>query len=135
MSDQGRVLVIDRHSQWLDFAVATLIEAGYEVLSASDFEMASKRWRDASFDLILVGLDQAESHLSTMSDLAKDRVHPKRIVVMFPIRQTYDRMRIVFKAGAYDIVDKPYEAAALQSMVAKQISEARQKNRSSTRLS
>jgi DNA-binding NtrC family response regulator len=126
---QSCILLIDRHSQWLNFAVETLTQAGYKVLTASDFDTAAKRWLDKSFDLILVGLDQAESHLGTLTDLAKNAAHPRRIVIMFPVRQTYDKVRIVFKAGAYDVVDKPYQADALRSMVAEQIAEARQRNR------
>jgi len=129
---QSSILVIDRHSGWRKFAEETLKQAGYEVAAASRLEEAVERWLDESFDLILIGLDQAESHLGTLSDLAKNPAHPRRIVVMFPIRQTYDKMRIVFKAGAYDVVDKPYQADALRSMVAEQIAEARQKNLTST---
>jgi DNA-binding NtrC family response regulator len=128
MDSSDRILLIDRHSDWLQFAKESLKQAGYEVFAASRFDEAAKRWRDESFDLILVGLDQAESHLSTLSDLAKNPANPRRIVVMFPIRQRYDRMRIVFKAGAYDVVDKPYQPDALISMVAGEIAEARQES-------
>lgn len=126
--DHNRILLIDRHAQWVDFAVETLTQAGYKVFAASDFDTASERWLDQSFDLILVGLDQAESHLGALSHLAKNPAQPRRIVVMFPIRQTYDRMRIVFKAGAYDVVDKPYKADALLRTVAEQIAESRKSN-------
>jgi FixJ family two-component response regulator len=37
-------------------------------------------------------------------------------------------MRIVFKAGAYDVVDKPYRADALVEMVAREITEARRES-------
>lgn len=125
---QGCILLIDRHSQWLDFAKEVLTRAGYKVFSADDFERAAERWGDEAFDLILVGLDQAESHLETLNDLARNRAHPKRVVVMFPILQTYDRMRIVFKAGAYDVIDKPYDAEALLRSVAEQIANSQHVN-------
>jgi DNA-binding NtrC family response regulator len=128
MNYQARILLIDRHSKWLDFAVKTLQEVGYEVHSASDFVKAAECFVNNSFDLILIGLDQAENSLDEIEHLAKDKLHSKRFVVMFPIRQTYDRVRIMFKAGAYDVVDKPYQPKELREMVSTQLVESISRN-------
>jgi FixJ family two-component response regulator len=36
---------------------------------------------------------------------------------MFPIQQLPERMRVVFKAGAYDCVDKPFDREELIELV------------------
>jgi DNA-binding NtrC family response regulator len=123
-----QILLIDRHRRWLKFAQETLGEAGYAVMIASDFDEATEYYLSQDFDLILIGLDQAESNLATLSDLAKDHHHPRRFVVMFPVRQTFDRVRIVFKAGVYDVVDKPYGGDILLEIVSKELEEARLRN-------
>jgi DNA-binding NtrC family response regulator len=123
-----RILLIDRNTGWLKFAEETLRQAGYAVETASDFAKASLRCPEGNFDLIFVGLDQVESHLGTLTDLAKNPSRPWRFVVMFPVRQTFDRVRIVLKAGAYDVVDKPYQRDALLSTVAAVVHEARLRN-------
>lgn len=123
-----RILLIDQHADWLKFAEETLRQEGYEVITVVDFDGACQRCLDEDFDLIFIGLDQAESHLGALSDLAKNPGRPQRFVVMFPLRQTFDRVRIVLKAGAYDIVDKPYQRDALLKMVADAVHEARQRN-------
>jgi len=123
-----RILLIDRHADWLEFAEKTLKQESHDVVTATDFDEACRRCMDDDFDLIFVGLDQAESHLATLSDLAKNPNRPQRFVVMFPLRQTFDRVRIVFKAGAYDVVDKPHQRDALLRMVANAVHEARLRN-------
>lgn len=123
-----RILLVDRHADWLKFAEETLKQAGYVAMTAIDFDQAYQRCLDEDFDLIFVGLDQAEGHLGTLSDLAKNPGRPQRFVVMFPLRQTFDRVRIVLKAGAYDVVDKPYQRDRLLKMVADEIHEARRRN-------
>ena len=128
MSFEARILIIDRHSQWLEFAVKVLEEVGYEVFVASDFSSAVDLFINNSFDLILIGLDQAENNLNVIKSIAKDKAHPERIVVMFPVRQTYDRMRIMFKAGVTDTVDKPYQPQVLRDIVAGQLAENRKNN-------
>jgi DNA-binding NtrC family response regulator len=122
------ILLIDRHTEWLNFAVEVLTQAGYKVFTANEFSEAVEHWQDQPFDLVLVGLDQAESHLNELSGMAKNQTSPKRVVVMFPIRQTYDRMRIVFKAGAYDVIDKPYNADALLRTVSELIANSQKIN-------
>ena len=124
-----RVLLIDQHPDWLAFAKKTLLEVGYQVEAAPNFEEAARCCFEADrFDLILVGLDQAEANLNTIGELKKSKTQQWRFVVMFPIRQTPDRMRMVFKAGAFDCVSKPYQKDALLRVVADEIADAKRRN-------
>ncbi len=122
------ILLIDQHVSWLQFAAKVLSGAGYDVKTAVSLDMAGQRYLNEDFDLIFVGLDQAESHLETLADWAKGQDHPQRFVVMFPVRQTFDTVRIVLKAGAYDVVNKPYQPDALLKTVAEEVREAKARN-------
>ena len=104
------------------------MQAGYDVVTTVDFVEALQHYLNECFDLILVGADQAEGNLRALEELVRTSGDRRRFVVMFPIRPTPHKMRIVFKAGAYDCVDKPYEPEALLQMVATQITDARQHN-------
>jgi DNA-binding NtrC family response regulator len=129
MGHLERVLLIDQHPEWLSFAKRTLFEAGYQVETAPNFEQAARCCFEADhFDLILVGLDQAEANLETIGELKKSKPQQWRFVVMFPVRQTPDRLRMVFKAGAFDCVNKPYQRDALLRVVADEIADARRRN-------
>jgi DNA-binding NtrC family response regulator len=124
-----RILLIDQHVAWLRFAEETLSQADYDVTTALDLDEVCERCINEDFDLILIGLPQVERHLSKLSDLAKNPGHPLRFVVMFPVRQTFDTVRMMFKeAGAHDVVDKPYQPDVLLRMVANEVYEARRQN-------
>jgi DNA-binding NtrC family response regulator len=129
MGDLERVLLIDQQQNWLKFAKAALHEAGYQVETASSFEEAAACCFETDhFDLILVGLDQAEANLETIGELKKSKTRQWHFVVMFPIRQAPDRLRMVFKAGVFDCVSKPYQRDALLQVVADEIADAKRRN-------
>ena len=122
-----RILLIDRHPEWLQFAQEVLQER-YDVFTAMSFEEAKKccirqEWPQ-EFDLIFIGLDLATSNLSTIESLGKQW----RFVVMFPVFQEDEKLRILFKAGAYDCADKPYDRERLLNLVADELSRAERLN-------
>lgn len=121
MPSEARLLVIDRNSGWLDFAEHTLRRAGYDVSVATDLMKAFRVHSSDDFDLVLIGLDQVEGNLSTFAQLTCEKALSKRFVVMFPIHRTLDRVRVAFRAGAYDCIDKPFEAEALLELVSEQL--------------
>ena len=127
MATPRRILLIDRHPEWLQFAQEVLQEQ-YDVLTATNFEEASKfcigEERAQEFDLIFVGLDLAASNLSTIKSLGKQW----RFVVMFPVFQEDEKLRILFKAGVYDCADKPYEREGLLKLIADELSKAERLN-------
>jgi len=127
MSTFKRILLIDRHPEWLQFAHEALQEQ-YDVLTAPSFEEAREcciqKGRSQEFDLILIGLDLATSNLSTIKAMGKQW----RFVVMFPVFQEDETLRVLFKAGVYDCTDKPYEREGLLKLVADELSIAGQLN-------
>jgi DNA-binding NtrC family response regulator len=127
MATSKRILFIDRHPEWLQFAQETL-QAQYDVLTAMSFEEAAqcciRGGQPQQFDLIFVGLDLATDNLKTIESLGKQW----RFVVMFPVFQDDEKLRILFKAGVYDCADKPYEREGLMELVASELSMAEQLN-------
>jgi len=127
MATHKRILLIDRHLEWLQFAQEVLQEQ-YDVFTATSFEEVRKccvreEWSQG-FDLIFVGLDLATSNLNTIESLGKQW----RFVVMFPVFQEDEKLRLLFKAGAYDCADKPYDRERLLQLVADELSRAERLN-------
>lgn len=124
MSEKRRILLIDRDQDWLKFAESTLSSI-YEVLTESEFDQALrcciKRDAEPNFDLIFVGLDWATENLDTIRSFSKRW----RFVVMFPIIQQGQYLRILFKSGAFDCTDKPNDGKRLLELVKEQIDRAK----------
>ncbi len=128
MATQKRILLIDRHLEWLQFAQEALQER-YDVFTATSFEEVRKwclpeEWSQG-FDLIFVGLDLATSNLSTIESFGKQW----RFVIMFPVFQENEKLRLLFKAGVYDCADKPYDPEGLLQLVVDELSRAERLNR------
>ena len=127
MDTSKRILIIDHHPEWLQFAQEVLQEE-YDVLAATSFEEARQcciqEGRSQEFDLILIGLALATSNLNAIKSLGKQW----RFVVMFPVFQEDETLRVLFKAGVYDCTDKPYEREGLLKLVADELSIAMQLN-------
>ena len=111
-STRKRILIIDTRDEWLSFAESTLSEAGYEVKVAKSIRKAKEILGDNGnkFDLILADQKVTE----TESDILRDMIwvepdRRRRVVVIFPTQLTLDKMREIFKLGAFDCVDKQYE--------------------------
>lgn len=128
MANPKRILLIDRHQEWLRFAQEVLQDE-HEVYTATSFEEAKECCvgddLSQEFDLIFVGLELATSNLSTIESLGREW----RFVVMFPVYQEDEKLRILFKAGVYDCADKPYDRESLLKLVADELSRAELLNR------
>lgn len=128
MAVRERVLLIDQHPEWLQFAKEVLQEQ-HEAVTATSFEEASeyctREGQSQEFDLIFVGLDLATSNLSTIAQLSKASSSRWRFVVMFPVFQEDETLRMLFKSGVYDCADKPYEREGLLKLVAEELAIAK----------
>jgi len=107
----GRVLVIDARDEWLSFARLTLSEAGYEVeVTGSAREAMEILSSDNAFDLIPADQKVAETECDILRDMIWIEPDRRRlVVVVFPTEPALDRMRMIFRLGAFDCVAKPYE--------------------------
>jgi len=98
------------------------------VLTARSFEevssYCSQEGHSKVFDLIFIGLDLAIGGIDNLSVIESLRKQ-SRFVVMFPVFQQDETLRVLFKAGVYDCVDKPYEREGLLRLVEGELNMAR----------
>ena len=111
-----RLLLVDQHQEWLEFARQVLQER-YDVLTAMSFGNVSSSYlqkREPKIvDLIFIGLDLAINNLGAIKSLSNQW----RFVVMFPVYQADDTLRVLFRTGVFDCVEKPYECEPLLGLV------------------
>jgi len=115
-----RILVIDTRDEWVSFAKSTLSDAGYKVEVAGSVRETKEMLgdNDNKFDLILTDQKLAEAESDVLRDMIwREPDRRRRVVVVSPAQSTVDRMRAIFKLGAFDYVDKQYEATKLIGLV------------------
>lgn len=120
-----KLLLIDRNSDWLAFAKRVLQNAGYDVYIAEHVEVAFRLNSFNDFDLVLISLNQVDD-LHNYTKTIDEKELPKRFVVTFPIRQTLEKVRTAFKAGADDCVDKPFDEVTMLNLISEQIEYSKQ---------
>lgn len=124
MTRRDRILLIDQRSEWLQFAKEVLQEQ-YEVVVAQSFQDASeccmREGRSQDFDLVFIGQGLAASNLPAISQLSRSPSDGWRFIVMFPVFQEDESLRMFFKAGVLDCADKPYEREGLLKLVADEL--------------
>lgn len=110
------ILFVDSDARWLDFAVGTLKERRIRARGVTDI---SKVERASKFmlgpQLAFVDLEFAERAPDQLQHFAKHG--NKYVVVLFPTCTSSYRMSRIFKLGAYDCVDKPYDVQSLMRLV------------------
>lgn len=114
---KGQILLIDHDEEWLRSAQSMLEALGYAIQTARN-TMEALALGDKAYDLVLMNWVQADQEQVFLRRLARpESNNPRCVVVMFPIQQLPERMRAVFKAGAYDCVDKPFDPEELVKLV------------------
>lgn len=126
MVKKQKILLIDQHQEWLDFA-ETVLGKDYEVITLTqtkNITFPEKIKEVNGFDLIFLGLELATQNLDALRPLFKRW----NFVVIFPVLQENDTMRLLFKAGVYDCAPKPYEQEGLRKLVAEELDLAKKSN-------
>lgn len=114
---KGHILLIDHDEAWLEFAQPALEAFGYVVKTARSTKEVLDL-EDKVYDLIIMNWAQADQERLLLHRLARsESSNPRRVVVISPIQQLPERMRVVFKAGAYDCVDKPFDRRELVELI------------------
>jgi DNA-binding NtrC family response regulator len=127
MKNKRKILLIDQHPEWLKLADGVLSK-DYEIVTLSNnkdiLSLQAKPGRMESFDLIFIGLELATNNLDVLKPLFKQW----HFVVIFPVLQENETVRLLFKAGVYDCAPKPYEREGLQKLVADELAVAKMAN-------
>ena len=119
MQTRQKILLIDQHPEWLTFAQEVLSK-DYDVVALSKHEdifLLRDKAVKKGFDLIFIGLELATGNLDQLKPLFKEW----HFVVIFPVLQENETVRLLFKAGVYDCARKPYEREGLLKLVAEEL--------------
>ena len=111
-----QILFIDPDTKWLNFAIQTLRKKGIRARCATDIGK-TKRVPKFSFgpQLVFVDLEFAEKEPDQFQYFCERG--NRYVVVLFPTDLTPQQMSRVFRLGAYDCVDKPYNDKLLVDLV------------------
>jgi DNA-binding response OmpR family regulator len=113
---KGRILLVDHDEEWLNSARSVLVTLGYSVEIARSITEALDL--PDMYDLVLMNWAQADQERLLFRRLAQpESPGAPCVVVMFPIQRLPERMRAVFKAGAFDCVDKPFDQSEVVKLV------------------
>jgi DNA-binding response OmpR family regulator len=113
---KGRILLVDHDEEWLGSAQSVLVTLGYSVEIARSITEALDL--PDMYDLVLMNWAQADQEQVLFQRLAKpESPSAPCVVVLFPIQMLPQRMRAVFKSGAFDCVDKPFDQGELVKLV------------------
>jgi DNA-binding NtrC family response regulator len=128
MKKRRKILLIDQHPEWLDFA-GEVLGKDYDVSMLSRHHNLRSLPKDVrkmdGFDLIFIGLELATNNLDVLKPLFKQW----QFVVIFPVIQENETVRLLFKAGVYDCARKPYDRDGLLKLVADELAFAETVNR------
>lgn len=128
MKKRPKILLIDQHPEWLEFAQSVLKE-DYDVVAYKAWDNVMSTVKESArkvegFDLVFIGLELATSNLDELKPLFKEW----QFVVIFPVIETSETVRLLFKAGVYDCARKPYEKEGLLKLVADELEFAKLAN-------
>jgi len=115
-----RILIIEDEKELLEFVERYLIDAGYEVLSASDGMTGLQLARDSDPSLILLDVMLPKLNGFTICRLLKyDELYKHIPIVMWTWREEDEDRRMGMYAGADVYIPKPFSIGKLlESIVA-----------------
>ena len=115
-----RLLFIDPHEEWLSFVESTLADS-FDVETAQEFKALFEMQEGGPFDLIFIGLNVAQENMDALSYLAESFENRWHFIVLFPGFPDDQAARILFKAGARDLLSKPYDPDTLRNVVEEEL--------------
>ncbi len=110
------ILVADDEKSLRDFLVIMLEEEGYQVVTASSVEKATRLIRENDFDLILTDIRMGRSSGIDVLDAARSTL-PDTPVVMMTAYASAETAVTAMKKGAYDYISKPFKIEDIQRIV------------------
>ena len=110
------ILVADDEKSLRDFLAIMLEEEGYQVVTASSVDKATKLIRENEFDLILTDIRMGRSSGIDVLDAARNTL-PDTPVVMMTAFASAETAVTAMKKGAYDYISKPFKIEDIQLVV------------------
>lgn len=116
MNTNNKILVIDDEAEMLHSSSKVLKMSGYTTYPLQDSTQIEKVLQTETFDLILCDLLMPKMDGYQVLTFVK-KMHPETPVIIFTAYGTIDRAVECMKAGAFDFIEKPYEAEHLKVVV------------------
>jgi DNA-binding NtrC family response regulator len=118
MNDKLRILVIDDEPDMLK-GFGKLLEAqGHIPFSVSDAASAARILEEKQIDIVFTDLLMPEIDGLQILELVQ-RNNPSTPVIIFSAYGTIDRAVIAMKAGAFDFIEKPFDAERISMVIRK----------------
>ena len=108
------VLIVDDETDILDLVRDILAEEGYRVRAVSDGEEALRQMESRTPTLMLLDIWLGKEHINGLEILdTVKHTHPGLPVIMLSGHGTIETAVSAIKKGAYDFIEKPFNAARL----------------------
>lgn len=119
-----QIVVIDRQEYWRGFATRTLLSAGFAVQSCQDYTDDFPQNADA-INLVILGC----THLgNTEQQFVTQLLAQKHYLLVLCSYLTNQEMRLLFRKGVVDILDKTYSPIRLTDVVGQTLDNIAERN-------
>jgi two-component system, NtrC family, response regulator HydG len=124
-----RILICDDQDIMRDSLAATLAREGYDVVAATDGQMALQRIANGKVDLLITDLKMPRMTGIELLTEAK-KMRPELPVVLMTAFATVQTAVEAMRLGAYDYIQKPFEADEIKLLIARTLehSQLKQEN-------
>jgi DNA-binding NtrC family response regulator len=119
-----RILVLDDEEVVCTRLKPALEKAGHVVETFTDSRMAKEALAQRTFHIVVTDLKMAHIDGMELFRFAKE-LHPETEVIIISGFATVDVTRIAMRAGARDVIAKPFRISELKDLVNKIASEIR----------
>ena len=122
------VLIVDDEADILDLVREILSEEGYNTRMAMDGETALQLMEERAPTLVLLDIWLGKNHSNGLEILdAAKHAHPQLPIIMISGHGTIETAVAAIKKGAYDFIEKPFNAARLLLLIRRAIEAAQLK--------
>jgi len=124
MEDSLKILVLDDEEVVCARLKPALEKAGYVVETFTDSRLAKEAIAQRDYDIVVTDLKMAHVDGMELFRFAKER-RPKTEVIIISGFATVDVTRVAMRAGARDVIAKPFRISELKDLINKIASEIR----------
>jgi DNA-binding NtrC family response regulator len=118
MNNNARILIVDDETEMLSGSAKIISSLGYQPFPINDGALAIKLIKEDEFDLVLC--DLLMPNIDGMQILKAIQTYaPLTPVIIFTAYGTIDRVVSAMKIGAFDFIEKPFEADYLNIVLQK----------------
>jgi len=118
MKNKSRILIIDDEPDMLSACAKIISVLGNDPVPVSDAQKAIKFLEEEEFDLIFCDLLMPEHDGMEVLEICQ-KLAPNTPVIIFSAYGTIDRAVAAMKAGAFDFIEKPFDANNLKILIEK----------------